>query len=345
MWSWWLHLFTGRPKRGTSSGAPGTGRSSKANPSDAAEANPDASEFAARDLISHQFCQYLLGSDDNDCISTTGTQIFNSLAKAFAKPDVDSSRLPRRPSALPKLIRMLNDDDVDTRSLTGAILSDPNLTGKILQVANSPFFRIRPEPINSIDQAIFILGKDGIRNLLSTTLFSPMMISKNKHQEIFTHKAWNWALVNAATAETLARYHHLNPSEHYLWGLFPPLAHLLIYQQTLAEYQRLSEKYQPEAIVIEKLLIDFVWNFCTHLATAWKLPEQSVQVFSTMTAPANYQRPHIALADAITLSQAIILNNDQPGRIPAEVLASALRSHRQAIAKATKVATDKLIAC
>lgn len=346
MWSWWADLFSFRQET-----AALASKSSQRAPSsshttiDGSEPQEEDPGTIARQQIGTLFCHYLLDANDPAIESTTGTQIFNKLSKAFAKPDVDTSTLPRRPSALPMLIKMLNDDNSDTRSLAGAILSDPNLTGKILQVANSPIFHIRPEPIESIDQAIFILGKDGIRNLVSTSLFSPMMKSQNKFQEAFTQKAWKWALVNAATAETLARYSNQNPSEYYLWGLFPPLAQLLIYQQTHTAYKALNERYLPEPAIVEKLLSAFVWPFCTQLAQSWKLPKRSRDVFSEMKYPEQYKRQHYPLADAITLSQALILNSLNHNKVSEELLASALQSPSQAITKATKTAMDKLTAC
>ncbi|MCP5207633.1 MAG: HDOD domain-containing protein [Hahellaceae bacterium] len=344
MWSWWIEFFTARhpaPEKSASKRTPPTASLDKAPLSN----STGQDNLSAREWISTEFYHYLLGASGKELESATGTQIYTRLSKTFVKPEVDTSQLPRMPAALPMLIKMLNDDDADARSITGAILSDPNLTGKILQVANSPLFHIRPDPIESIDQAIFILGKDGIRNLVSTSLFSPMMMSKNKAQEAFTKKAWKWALINASTAETLARHSNLNPSEYYLWGLFPPLAHLLIFQQTYAAYQKISEKYQPEAIVVEKLLNGFVWHFCVQLAKNWKLPKQSAITFAEMMHKDNYQRPHLPLADAMTLSQALILNHEFRDRVPSHILQEALQSHDQAIGKATKTAIDKLTAC
>ena len=49
--------------------------------------------------------------------------------------------LPRQPLILPKLLQALSKENSDRRELVSIILKDPALTNRVLQVANSPFFR------------------------------------------------------------------------------------------------------------------------------------------------------------------------------------------------------------
>ncbi|EHJ04235.1 HDOD domain-containing protein, partial [Marinobacter manganoxydans] len=60
--------------------------------------------------------------------------------------------LPRQPLILPKLLHALSKENSDRRELVSIILKDPALTNRVLQVANSPFFRSGDQHIESVDQ-------------------------------------------------------------------------------------------------------------------------------------------------------------------------------------------------
>ncbi|HCL37706.1 MAG TPA: histidine kinase, partial [Marinobacter hydrocarbonoclasticus] len=75
----------------------------------------------------------------------------------------EMEELPRKPGSLPMLMRALSNEATERKELTRIILSDPSLTDQLLQVANSPYFRPSEHVIESVDQAVFVLGVDGIR--------------------------------------------------------------------------------------------------------------------------------------------------------------------------------------
>ncbi len=65
---------------------------------------------------------------------------------------------PRRPSLLPQLLRAMNDEEVSRRELVTIISRDPSLVGNLLKMANSPFYRVSAQAVESIDRAVVILA-------------------------------------------------------------------------------------------------------------------------------------------------------------------------------------------
>jgi len=55
------------------------------------------------------------------------------------------------------------------------ILKDPALTNRVLQVANSSFYRSGDQYIESVDQAVFLLGHRGIRNVVLASIMRRML--------------------------------------------------------------------------------------------------------------------------------------------------------------------------
>lgn len=105
--------------------------------------------------------------------------------------------LPRKPGSLPMLMRALSNEATERKELTRIILSDPSLTDQLLQVANSPYFRPSEHVIESVDQAVFVLGVDGIRNVIAAAVMRPMMAARNSREALFAQRSWRWGLTCA----------------------------------------------------------------------------------------------------------------------------------------------------
>jgi HD-like signal output (HDOD) protein/CheY-like chemotaxis protein len=73
--------------------------------------------------------------------------------------------LPSIPAVLDELMASLERPEVDQRVIGQMVACDPALTVRVLQVANSGFFGARSR-IESIDQAVVMLGAEMLKNLV-----------------------------------------------------------------------------------------------------------------------------------------------------------------------------------
>ena len=130
--------------------------------------------------------------------STTAIRL--TLAGIADKPNY----APRRPLLLPKLMRAMNDNEVSRRELSRIIATDPALAGSLLRLANSPFYRSRPEPVESLDRAIALLGLEGMRSLIAAALLQPVFRVGGGLFMQFGDVTWEHTLYSASAAEAHA---------------------------------------------------------------------------------------------------------------------------------------------
>ncbi len=155
-------------------------------------------------LEEHLFC-WLLDAPPSALdreLDSDAQAVLNILEQRINRQSLDE--LPRRPMTLPMLTRALADETTDRKELTKIILSDPALTDQLLHVANSPLFRPGDKPIESVDQAVFMLGMNGIRNVISAAVMRPMMAARNSREALFAQRVWRWGLTCAKAAEQVA---------------------------------------------------------------------------------------------------------------------------------------------
>jgi HD-like signal output (HDOD) protein len=74
-------------------------------------------------------------------------------------------QLPAQPRVFARLQVVMANESVSSREVGRIITSDAVITAKVLQIANSAFFR-RARRITNIEQAVLYLGFSGVRNLV-----------------------------------------------------------------------------------------------------------------------------------------------------------------------------------
>ena len=80
--------------------------------------------------------------------------------KIYARVD----ELPTIPAVVPRLTRILKDEEHDIREVIELISQDPALTAKILKVANSAYYGF-PQQITTLERAVALLGSNMVKSL------------------------------------------------------------------------------------------------------------------------------------------------------------------------------------
>lgn len=180
--------------------------------------------------------------------------------------------LPRQPLTLPMLLRALSDETSNRSKLTKIILSDAALTDQLLQMVNSPFFRPGEEAIESVDHAIYVLGFDGIRSVLSASLLRPVVAAKNSSEALFAQRVWRWGLTCARSSELIAQIHGEDADAYFMVGLLPALSYLTLRREIHRIYRSRLPGTEVEPQVICEALQRFDWTTAQLLANDWNLP-------------------------------------------------------------------------
>lgn len=180
--------------------------------------------------------------------------------------------LPRRPMILPMLLQSLSKEKSDRRDLVSIILKDPALTNRVLQVANSPFFRPGDQNIGSVDQAVFLLGHRGIKNVVSASIMQPMLAARDNAEVLFNERVWQWGMTCARSAEAVATSKGLDSGAHFLLGLLPALSYITLRREAQRLYKdRCNREELPPGLFLA-VINQFDWATARIVAQKWSLP-------------------------------------------------------------------------
>lgn len=223
--------------------------------------------------------------------------------------------LPRRPMTLPMLMRALSDESGDRQKLSQIILGDPSLTDQILQVANSPYFRTGDHTIESVDQAVFVLGMNGIRNVIAAAVMRPMMAARNSREALFAQRVWRWGLTCARAAEFIARLQNEDTSAHFTVGLLPALSYITIRRELQQICRAQRSGTEPDVIMIRNALTRYQWIACQVIAREWSLPSKYHAYLLSAERPAPDQE-QTALVDGMVIGSREVLRHAHQRNLP-----------------------------
>lgn len=249
--------------------------------------------------------------------------------------------LPRRPMTLPMLMRALSNDKTDRAHLAQIILNDPALTDQLLQIANSPYFRPGDQHIDSVDQAVFVLGLDGIRNVISAAIMRPMMAARNSREALFAQRVWRWGLTCARSAELIAKLQGQDTSVHFMAGLLPALSYITL----MRELQRISRAEpgvtETPAALVHEALSRYQWATSQLLANEWSLPPRYHAQLLAAERPVPGQQ-HSPLNDGIIIGTREVLRHAHQRNLPEEDILRLVHISAEQFTRVRKVILDVL---
>ncbi len=133
----------------------------------------------------------------------------------FSKPNiVRGQKLPTNKIAILQLLAELQDADSSAEALAATIMKDVTMSVKVLRYINSAQFGLGKE-IDSINQAIMMLGRTTIRNLANLVALSQI---KDKPHELLII-----SMLRAKMSEVIAKYTKLDGDVCFTVGLFSNL--------------------------------------------------------------------------------------------------------------------------
>jgi HD-like signal output (HDOD) protein len=191
---------------------------------------------------------------------------------------------PRRPMQLPKLLQAINDETASRGALSQIIAGDPALAGNLLRLANSPFYRHSPEPIESLDRAVAMLGIEGLRSMIAAALMQPVFRISGGGFAQFGDVTWEHSLFAANAAETHASMvDSADPFAAQLLALIQGLATIVVF--TVARDAFLAHQRKPDAAYISALIDAYAVGVARQVAASWELSERIDTALAEQLAP------------------------------------------------------------
>ncbi len=197
-------------------------------------------------------------------------------APSLEELTTDPDALPSSPGVAMEVLRLIEAEDCDPSKLERALETDPALTARVLQVANSAMFGLSRE-VSNISQATVLLGMRTIRLMaLSSSLTDGVPRSGTEggfSYEEFWRRGIVSSVVSRRLAEAVAPRHGDNA---YVAGLLGHLGRIVLATNASVAYSRVcSAPASWPSAAEERAVLGFASDELTSLLLRrWGLPEE-----------------------------------------------------------------------
>jgi HDOD domain len=218
------------------------------------------------------------------------TDVATAVAAALLDSATQERYAPRRPNMLPRILSAANDDSFSRRELAALIARDPSLVGNLLKIANSSYYRVSSEPVESVDRAVVMLGTNGIRSLATAALMQPIFRIGGADFPRFPEIAWEHTFRSANAA---VPYNFLieksDPFAAELLSLVMGLAEIVVFRVTMDQYAKYP-RLRPDASIVSSLLDAHSASVARLIGASWELSDATLagldgQTMSTTVYP------------------------------------------------------------
>jgi HD-like signal output (HDOD) protein len=152
--------------------------------------------------------------------------VLAALDAAIASDDA-SALVPRVPAVVPQLLHDLRDRRRSAGALAQQIAQDAVVAASVVRAANSAGYRTT-RAIESLDQAVLVLGDDGLRQVVASVAFRPLIdVQSGVYARAGAPRIWAQSQLAALACRTLAAGAGANAFEAYLASLLHNVSHVV----------------------------------------------------------------------------------------------------------------------
>ena len=227
--------------------------------------------------------------------------VLGELDRLIAAPSDAADLVPRVPEVIPQLLRSLRDEDTSGAELARLVARDPALVAELIREANSPHYRSSRQ-VRTIDAALLVLGRNGLRMLLARAAFRPLIGAlSGRHSRQAAPRIWNHTENCALAASLLAPSCGADPFEAYLAGLMDDLG-------LIVAFRLFDGVLDVDALPRDPAFVDALMartrTLAARIAMQWELPPPIAAAIlgSAGTGPSAGQPLALALAGAEQLA-------------------------------------------
>jgi HD-like signal output (HDOD) protein len=201
-----------------------------------------------------------------------------SLLRAKA---IDQKYLPRRPTLMPQLLRVIDERSAAPEKLSRMFGLDPVLAADVLRLANSSLYRMSAAPIESMQRAIAVLGMDTLRGVLATAMLQPVFRATRTNFPRFPRLLWERTARVARAAELYAQ--QSMPGDRFeaqLVALLNALGPLTVYSVSLDVYAQ-TPQLAPNPALCAELTAALGAQMSLRIARQWQTSARLLAALET----------------------------------------------------------------
>lgn len=277
-------------------------RKQKMEPVPVSTKKPDAPHASAED-ISHMFISTLLAKDDDNSIGTSNTVDHELTAKIMEElSNFDSSTIPKLANASLELMDTLMDENVSSAEVVRIIKEDPVLLGNLLKQANSAFYRTNKTEIATLEDAVVMLGNNGVRKLVIDALVTDELRISSIYFRFFGANIWQHSYEVANIAVKYAAMKNINEFRAYLNGLLHDVGKLVIFKLLIEVLEKAAPGSYPSKSFFMNIMDRYGHQFTLMALKEWELNPEWIRPILTY-------RSHVKLDSMDHYSQSLYIAN------------------------------------
>jgi len=220
--------------------------------------------------------------------------------------------MPGLPDIAQRVQRAIANPDFNVNDVAHIIQSDIPLSGRIIQIANSPLYRA-VVPADNCYSAVSRLGMKVIRSLVMSFAVKRLYTGKNSQTRKNIEELWKHSVKIGAICFTLARVTPgFDPEKAMLAGLTHDIGALLIFQ-----YSENNTDLLLDEQVMQNLIQNYKHKLGAVILKHWRFDADMVTV--SLESENWYRNPEekADIADVVMVSH--VLENLVKNKLPEEI--------------------------
>jgi hypothetical protein len=176
---------------------------------------------------------------------------------------------PRRPLLMPRLLAATRDPSAAATRLADIIAQDPVLAGNVLRLANSAWYRVTQDPVETLQRAVIVCGTDGLQSLAALSLMQPVF--RGESGAFARLPALLWERTTRATLAAELYAQRVCPGERHsaqLLVLLRALGPLVVFR-VIDEHYRSHPGLPRDAAGCATLLAELGGRAVARIAAQW----------------------------------------------------------------------------
>ena len=191
------------------------------------------------------------------------------------------------PEAAMEALSLIDDQNVDVAKVAMVLAKDQWLAGRVLQIANSPFYGLSGK-IGSIKEACVVVGLNSLRCVVLAAGLAGT-IADNQQSRKDKNSLWAHAIRTAAVSKLIAEKVNLDEEMAFTMGLLHDIGEsviTLVSPETRDQIDEVMEESRCSLLEAEEMVLGFNHGeLGGEIARRWRLPDEVVHVIALHHAP------------------------------------------------------------
>jgi HD-like signal output (HDOD) protein len=275
MFRWLQHLFSGPAAAPAPTSAPPPPPPAAPSPAPAAPRPGTAPvSFEQLERINGAWNAWLFDRADGGLeLSAAETRVLDALAAIVASQQSGAALVRRMPGLVPQLLQSLRSETFSGSALSRTIASDPVLVAAVVRLANSCYLGTG-QSITSVEQAVILIGQEGLRQLITTVAFRPIIdVRSGLYTRRLAPRLWAHS-ERCALAARQAAGPGIEPFDAFLAGLLQDVG-LIVSLRVMDQEAQDGERLGSDVFLAQ--LARDTRRLCASIAREWNFPESVAQ--------------------------------------------------------------------